>query len=388
MNHPKSMPRAPTWVALGLALVTGAAGCGSVLPSVTPTSQAHTALAALADTLRVQTIVPGVHYLYAWSARGPWAIHVIEVSPACAPVWQARKAGPPLTDRATTSALSRGALAGINADFFAIPQGNTVGAHVSGGEVIASPGPRPVVAFTRNGFWLGAARLERPTETRLLAIEHVNRPRPDTAEVRTRLFTHWFGTVSPRDTASRALRLRLLPLHQAGVVMAADSLGGPFALDSTHAVLHVPRALPVQTGDTVHWSIRIVPAQATNAAAPAVEAVGGFPLLVRDGASVLASQPGVGAAFSNQRHPRSAIAFTSNGSVLLILVDGRQAPYSDGMSLPELTDLMLRLGARDGINLDGGGSSALVVQGRVVNRTSDREGERAVGNALTLLRCR
>lgn len=70
------------------------------------------------------------------------------------------------------------------------------------------------------------------------------------------------------------------------------------------------------------------------------------------------------------------------------MIDGRQPPYSDGMTLAELTELMGRLGAIDAINFDGGGSSALVVRSRVLNRPSDREGERSVGNALALVRCR
>jgi hypothetical protein len=387
MDQSKSMPRAAGWVASGLLAGFSAAGCGTISPSSTSPSPAQSALAASSDTFRIEQVVPGVRYVYSWSARGPWAIHLVEVRRPCAPVWQARKAGPPQSQRATTSALAAGALAAINADFFALPQGNTVGAHVSAGSVIASPVARPVVAFTRAGFWLGQARLERPTDARLLAIEHVNRPRADTSQPNLRLFTHWFGAESPRDTVSRALHVRVLPADRGGVIVATDSLGGPYPLDSMHRVVHAPRAMRFRSGDTVRWAVRVVPAEGNAAGRFAQEVVGGFPLLVREGASVLASQPGVRAEFGNQRHPRSAIAFTNEGSVLLILVDGRQAPYSDGMSLPELTDLVLRMGARDALNLDGGGSSALVVQGRVVNRTSDQQGERAVGNALALVRC-
>jgi exopolysaccharide biosynthesis protein len=57
------------------------------------------------------------------------------------------------------------------------------------------------------------------------------------------------------------------------------------------------------------------------------------------------------------------------------------------MTLAELADLFLRLGAREAINLDGGGSSAMVIRGQVINRPSDASGERAVGNALLLDRC-
>jgi exopolysaccharide biosynthesis protein len=58
------------------------------------------------------------------------------------------------------------------------------------------------------------------------------------------------------------------------------------------------------------------------------------------------------------------------------------------MSLPELEWLMLRLGSTHAINLDGGGSTALVVDGRLANRPSDALGEREVANILALQGCR
>jgi hypothetical protein len=64
-------------------------------------------------------------------------------------------------------------------------------------------------------------------------------------------------------------------------------------------------------------------------------------------------------------HPRSAVGFSRNGRYLyLVVVDGRQPFYSQGMTLAELADLMISLGAQDAMNLDGGGSSTLVVQTR------------------------
>jgi len=55
------------------------------------------------------------------------------------------------------------------------------------------------------------------------------------------------------------------------------------------------------------------------------------------------------------------------------------------MTLPELAALLFRLGATDALNLDGGGSSTLVVGGRVVNSPSDETGERPVADALLVL---
>jgi exopolysaccharide biosynthesis protein len=90
--------------------------------------------------------------------------------------------------------------------------------------------------------------------------------------------------------------------------------------------------------------------------------------------------------FSAGRHPRSAIALSADSSrLLLVVVDGRR-PWSVGMSLAELGDALLSLGASEGMNLDGGGSSVLWLDGAVVNYPSDPAGERAVGNALVVRR--
>jgi exopolysaccharide biosynthesis protein len=68
----------------------------------------------------------------------------------------------------------------------------------------------------------------------------------------------------------------------------------------------------------------------------------------------------------------------------LVTIDGRQEA-SLGMSFAEMADFLLTLGATDALNLDGGGSTAMVIDGEVVNRPSDITGERAVANVLLLV---
>jgi hypothetical protein len=119
----------------------------------------------------------------------------------------------------------------------------------------------------------------------------------------------------------------------------------------------------------------------------ATMAVGGFPDLIDGGERVgdleVADRPG----FAASRHPRTAVAYDAHRRRLwLVVVDGRQAPHSTGMTLPELTALLESLGATDALNLDGGGSSVMVVGGMALNRPSDQAGERAVVNALALAR--
>ena len=66
-------------------------------------------------------------------------------------------------------------------------------------------------------------------------------------------------------------------------------------------------------------------------------------------------------------------------------MDGRQDPHSVGMTLPEIARLFESAGIDEALNLDGGGSSALVLGHSYVNRPSDATGERPVVNALALV---
>ena len=124
-----------------------------------------------------------------------------------------------------------------------------------------------------------------------------------------------------------------------------------------------------------------------------MEAVGGRPVLLRDSLIVADVDTVGGPGFATTRHPRTAVGIARSGKrLILVTVDGRQRPYSDGMTLRELATLMRSLGARDAINLDGGGSTTMVLAGKngtlaIVNRPSDSAGERAVGNALAIVRC-
>ncbi len=90
-------------------------------------------------------------------------------------------------------------------------------------------------------------------------------------------------------------------------------------------------------------------------------------------------------------HPRTAIGYNKNGRYLyLVVVDGRQPFYSEGIKLTELAQVMKQLGAYYAMNLDGGGSSTMVVRGqdgmpRILNSPIDQYipgRERAVANHL------
>ena len=92
----------------------------------------------------------------------------------------------------------------------------------------------------------------------------------------------------------------------------------------------------------------------------------------------------ISASFDTTRHPRTVIG-EGGGSIWLITVDGRQPELSLGMNFMELQRLAARLGLDSALNLDGGGSTTMVVRGRIVNHPSDTSGPRPVGDAIVVL---
>jgi len=83
--------------------------------------------------------------------------------------------------------------------------------------------------------------------------------------------------------------------------------------------------------------------------------------------------------------PRTAFGIDKAGRYIILVVDGRQKYHSTGLTLTELAYTMQKLGAVDALNLDGGGSTAMTIRDRVVNRPSDGS-ERSVSNALLVMR--
>jgi hypothetical protein len=107
--------------------------------------------------------------------------------------------------------------------------------------------------------------------------------------------------------------------------------------------------------------------------APVAESLGGTPVLVHEGRRWVADD---GSNFVAGRHPRTIVGWNAT-ETLLVTVDGRQPGYSVGLSLLDAADLLLAMGATEALNLDGGGSTTMVVGAAVVNRPSDRMVKRA-----------
>ncbi|MGI6166995.1 MAG: phosphodiester glycosidase family protein [Eubacteriales bacterium] len=117
-----------------------------------------------------------------------------------------------------------------------------------------------------------------------------------------------------------------------------------------------------------------------------VTAVGGSNIMLKNG-SVL--DVDLGTDFGRTRHPRTAVGYRPDGTVVIIVVDGRQPSISNGASLADLASIFWELGCSDAINLDGGGSSTFILtggQGDYVVKNSPSDGRlRKIQNSLLVL---
>ena len=115
-------------------------------------------------------------------------------------------------------------------------------------------------------------------------------------------------------------------------------------------------------------------------------AVGASHVIIRNGGTDNLS---IGTEFSDTRHPRTAAGVTDDGTVVLVVVDGRQPEISNGASLADLTYIMASLGCTKAVNLDGGGSSTFILKnekGELITENSPSAGSlRAVANGLMVV---
>ncbi|CAH2213441.1 phosphodiester glycosidase family protein [Tepidibacter aestuarii] len=104
-----------------------------------------------------------------------------------------------------------------------------------------------------------------------------------------------------------------------------------------------------------------------------------IPVLLKDGKKV-----DIPKKWKETRQPRTIIGKYANDDLIMIVVDGRQGNWSYGVSLERLQDKLLELGVKEAYNLDGGGSTAMYYNGKVLNRPSDGR-QRPVANNIVIL---
>jgi hypothetical protein len=108
-------------------------------------------------------------------------------------------------------------------------------------------------------------------------------------------------------------------------------------------------------------------------------AIGGGPVLVQKGKVFITNKEEQ--MFNNaeeDRHPRTAMGYTRTNKLIILVIQGRKPGIAEGATLNEEAAILVNLGCAEALNLDGGGSSCLLVNGKETIQPSDKEGERPV----------
>ncbi len=367
-----------------------AAGIPVVAVTVLVVPAAHAA-PGLPPDLKVESrtdLAPGVEHLRLIRAEPPLVVNVARIA-ADAPVTlravlsNEQVAGnDPLLERTSSMCARVNCLVALNGDFAAVGSDQPIGGLITDGQLLRSPSEtHHQLSVTGDGH-LSAGSFEWsgslvPTDLRPLRLDGVNVARPEGKVV---LYTPAFGPTTETGGPGTSLVLRSvqpagpLRLGQTSVVELVSLVedAAPVPIPADGAVLSASGAAAgalqdvwarVQQGNADSWALLRM-----ETPAGVVESLGGSPILLREGKRWFGE---VDDNFTRGRHPRTLVGWNPAGETFLVTVDGRQPELSVGMTLAEAADLLLALGATDGINMDGGGSTTFVTNGTVANHPSD-----------------
>lgn len=346
---------------------------------------------AAAPIVKTRKIAPGLRYIKIVRRRLPLRTFVLKVDLSKAITLDTTIADAALPSRRALSKIveNHGALAGVNGDL-SEGLGNTVHPFAQDGDLLHTAGPNAkMFAVSRDEArtFFGNPRVRVTVTDRssehVFTLDRWNRRAPEPGEIVG--FSPLGGTLATPPPYSCSVRLlpqgpprpadpdgvdrhylvdvamcSASPLERNGGVVISAAPG----TDEAMQILALAPGTPM----LLHWTLGW----------PNVfDAVGGHPLLLKD----RRAQP---VCASCSRQPRTAVGVTATGKLLLVVVDGRRPRWSRGATLREFRRILRDLGAVTALNLDGGGSSEMVVEGEVVNKPSDGR-ERRITNAILIL---
>ncbi len=362
------------------------------------------------ETVADQMIGPGMRYCKLIERSTPLSIDILEVDltdpylaiESCKGHEILRRWDLSLGSRETTSSMvrrnhgeNRRVAGAINGDFFNTAKyaGEPVGFQVSRGVPLNLPIGWSTVAFTPDHkpllerFSFDGRVLHRGSIAR---IDRINASRENDLLV---LYNSFFAD-STRTNAGGAEAL-LTPVTPWMMNDTVDCIVdkvelniGNLPIPDNKVVLSghgmtIPFIAAMQPGDTVRLVLRL-----PQTPARVKEIIGGSPRIVHNGVNTALEDnqaEGRPSSFATNLHPRTAVGFSEDSTkLIMVVVDGRQPELSAGINLIDLADLLLNLGCHNAINLDGGGSSTMVIRDKVVNSPSDGW-ERSVANALLFI---
>ena len=381
-------------VALGLVLAL-AVGLGAPEKEAEAGSRYRT---------RGTRIAKGVKFIRMLDRRGPNRIKILKVNLAAGTTIDTVLAQDQLPGFEKTSSMASrsSAVAAINGDY-ARPTGRPVFTFAADGYLAQTPltwGRNFAVDAPETQAFIGHPQVSvwaRDTDAGL-AYEGKKRVNDGPATRRqVARFTPAGGTeeISPAGTC----QARMLPVEPPRTVAETTGVeathevemvecGGASMSPEGGSVLQTPA-----DGDYAPALASLTPGEQVvlgwSLGWPGVlDTVGGNPTLIENGAIAESNVNGTGSFFN--RHPRTGVGYSaSTGRVFFVTVDGRRKG-SVGMTLRAFAKLFKKLGAEWALNLDGGGSTTMFVNGAVVNRPSDKDAngnrvERGVSSSIVIL---
>ena len=351
-------------------------------------------------------------------ARGRWSIDVLTIDPDEFDGRIGGTYGPSIAARETVTQLAAytGATAAVNAGYFAFSPANGVpgdpaGAGVYDGRVLSEAvADRPVLAIDRQAqrtavlrpTWSGTVS----TDGHRVALDGVDRVPGlirncggDRTDTPTWLPVHDTTCTDGSEVVAFTPDFDAATPAGPGTEVVLDARGRVVRVASSRGtVLAVGQTSVQATGDAGPWLADLRSGQQLDvgttlggrAWGAGQSVLNGGPELVKDGQDHVTQardgfrqqgNPSFDYGFVLQRNPRTFAGVDASGRTVLVAVDGRQLGEL-GLSLPEAAAVARALGLRDALNLDGGGSTAMVVDGALATQPSDAAGERPVGDAI------
>ncbi|MFN8224530.1 MAG: phosphodiester glycosidase family protein [Gaiellales bacterium] len=349
-----------------------------------------------AATAAPETLWPGVTYERGvqFTPHGPVAISILRgPRPGGLTTLEPVLSNDTLLGRETLTSMQRrlaatSASAGVNGDYFTLATGRPSGVLMQEGVLVSPPrSGRAAAGITSDGRLdvrrVGFFGSWRGTGARhpLDAFNEV----PESSGVA--LFTERFGPFTPLVRGATLVVLFPFPAAVPGIDLQAAvgeviRSGSPIEIPAGGAVLiargqaAAQLAAEAQPGGDVVVQLQLKPAWPG-----VVAAIGGGPQLVRDGSPVYRAGEEFTSTQLTPRAPRTGIGQLRDGRVILVTVDGRQPGLSVGLTNFELAQALARLGAVSAMALDGGGSTTMAFDGRVLNAPSDGR-ERPIATGL------
>lgn len=272
----------------------------------------------------------------------------------------------------TTIAKSKNAIAAINGTYFKFQSGVPLGTLMIDEKVYTGPVyDRVAMGIFDDGFDVARVQLNANIEGSgaKVKIDNINQPRMLSTHVL--VYTPEWGRYSPY-APKYGMSLRVAD----GKITKASA--NPIDIPENGYVISGPKKLlqPLLKDKDVKLSIKTTPEW--NGVK---HIISGGPYLVKNG-EVFVDMTAQKLGAIGGRNPRTAVGYTSDNNLILLTADGREGS-SIGMTLMELARFMKSLGCIGAINLDGGGSTVMYVNGNVVNKPQARGGI-PLSNALVL----